>query len=234
MITRTSTLVLLLILLGGCAAPFKTMPRYYELQDRIQTIALYPLHYTKDGKNERLFGMVFSEAFFCSLKTMPTVRPLKFISPDSVVALLKEKGVEITVGRKEYVIEDTARVFPIYKTPTPEVLRVISKEVDGVIFCDLLSYHEKTLAELLVGGCMSAFSGVPAGTYGESKIKMKITLLETMTGTPIWEYKAHFTGGYSKQIRKIFTQRIIKRFQRYFPLSKKFRKYSIFDRIMEM
>lgn len=214
------------LLVGGCAAPFKMMPEYEKHQARLQRIALYPLHYSEDGKEERLFGMVFSDNFFRSVEAMPMIRPLKFIGPDSTVSLLEVKGISIA-GHRGDIVEGTA--FPIYKRLEPNDLQAISKDAHGLIFCDLLSYNEvgagEELAQAIVTGvattCLTG--GLVTSAYSESNtVRMNITLFETTTGRSIWEYTPYFTASLTGEQRMRFTQNIVQGFLKYFPLSKGF------------
>ena len=208
-----------ILLVSGCAAPFKMMPEYYELHDRIQTIALYPLHYGEDGKEERLFGVIFCDNFFKSVEAMPMIRPLKFIGPDATISLLEEKGITITGHRGDIVKGAT---FPIYKQLTPGDLQAISKEVDGLIFCELVSYNEVSaggqMGQAVATACLT---GGLVAVSEKNLVKMNVIFFETTTGTTIWEYTPRFQGGLGEQRMK-FTDKIIQGFRKYFPLSKEF------------
>jgi hypothetical protein len=46
---RIPIILIMGLLFGGCGASYRMWPKYYELHDRIQTIALYPLLYCKGG-----------------------------------------------------------------------------------------------------------------------------------------------------------------------------------------
>ena len=215
--------VFLVLLVSGCGAPFKKLPKYDETKDRIQTIALYPLHYSDDGEEERLFGMVFSEIFFESVETMPMIRSLGFIEEDSTVSLMKAKGITVT-GERADVVEGST--FPIYKRLTPSDLQAISKEAEVLIFCDLLNYNEVGAGEELAQACASGLLStcltggmVTTVASEENEVSMKITLFETTTGQPIWEYTPHFTASLTGEQRTKFTEKIIAGFRKYFPLS---------------
>ena len=219
-------IVSLVFLICGCGAPFKKFPGFDETQERIQTIALYPLHYTDDGEEERLFGMVFSEVFFESVEAMPMIRPLKFIEEDSTVSLIEAKGITITGVRTDIVEGST---FPIYKQLTPSDLQAVSKEAEVLILCNLLNYNEVGAGEELAQACATGLASacltggmVTTATSEQNEVSMKITLLETATGVPIWEYSPHFTASMSGEQRAKFTQNITAGFRTDFPLSANF------------
>jgi len=54
----------------------------------------------------------------------------------------------------------------------PEELKAISDKVDGLIFCDLISYNEvdagQEAAEFAASACLGALTGFPFVGYSES------------------------------------------------------------------
>jgi len=218
----------LLVLIGGCAAPFKLMPKYEEYKDKIQTIALYPLLYTKDGYEQRLFGMTFTNIFYSAIPEIAMVRPIKFIEPDSTVAIFRSNELEIVDSIRGGIVKGAT--FPVFKQLSQSDLQTISEEVDGLILCDLIDYNEVGAGEKFVQACGTALlttcltGGLVTASYSENNmVDMKLTLFETTTGSPIWEYEPKFSGGLGEQ-RMNYTNQIITGFRKYFPLSNEFKR----------
>ncbi len=215
--------VFLALLICGCGAPFKKFRRFDKRRDRIQTIALYPLHYSDDGEEERPFGMIFSENFFDSVQTMPVTRSVKFMEPDSTVSLLEAGGVAVTAFRADIV---DGLSLPDYKVVRPGDLQVISKQVDALISCDLLDYKEGGVEEELGCACVTGllhpllFPGTLLSS-GRNEVEMQIALFETTTGDTLWKCKPYARPpvGKTGEQRMELTQEIIRDFRECFPLS---------------
>lgn len=211
----------------GCGAPFKKLPGYDETQDQIQTVALYPMSYSDDGQEQRMFGMVFSESFYGSVQNMPMTRPLQFIEPDSTVSLMEANGRIVSGERADIIVGST---FPIYKMLAPSDLQAISNEAQVLVFCDLLSYNEvgsgEELTQAITTGLATACltGGMFMSACSEQNVvSMKITLFETATGQPLWEYEPYLTASLTGEQRDNFTEKIIAGFRKYFPLSVDFK-----------
>lgn len=218
-------ILILVVILSGCAAPYKIMPNYWENEDRIKTIAFYPLLYKEAGHEQRLFGMFFSSMFFQSAINLDMVRPIKFIMPDSTVAILE--SAEILVGSKKDDIKDvTGTALCFYRRLSQRELEKVSDKFDAIIFCDLLRYNEVGAGEELGQMCLTSCLTMGYATYSENNVvKMNISLFSTKTGTTFWQYTPSFSTSFSSResTRTKFTNNIINGFRKYFPLSQEFR-----------
>jgi hypothetical protein len=218
--------LIILLLILGCAAPYKLMPIYDQQESQLETIALYPLHYSQDGKEQRLFGLTFSQVFFNEVNTMSYKRPIQFILPDSTVSIFEEAGVSVKNTVRGIVDKsDVSTEYPVYKTVSFSELESISDKVDGFIFCDLLSYNEVGAGEELGQALLTACLTLGMVSYSENNVvKMRISLLSTKVDSVLWEYTPHFTKSLSgrENTRSGFTTDIVEGFRKYFPLSKEF------------
>lgn len=210
------------IFLSACAVPYKIMPGYWQDEDQIQTIAFYPLLYSKAGNEEMLFGMTFSSIFFHSTANFSMIRPIRFIMPDSTLAILE--SAEILVGSKKDDIKDvTGTALCFYKRLSQGELEKVSDKFDAIIFCDLLKYNEVGAGEQLAQACASTILTMGMVTVHEKNlINMRISMVSTYTGEEFWSYNANFAGGYGEP-RLRFSRNILNGFRRYFPLSQEFR-----------
>lgn len=221
-IKSTIFILITTIFLSACAVPYKIMPGYWQDEDQIQTIAFYPLLYKEAGHEQRLFGMFFSSMFFPSATNLDMIRPLKFIMPDSTVAILE--SAEILIGSKKDDIKDVAgTALCYYRRLSQRELEKISDKFDAIIFCDLLKYNEVGAGEQLAQACASSILTMGMVTVHEKNlINMRISMVSTYTGEEFWSYNANFSGGYGEP-RSRFSRNILNGFRRYFPLSQEFR-----------
>ena len=226
-------------LLGGCAGPYKLLPGYEEHLGRMESIALYPLIFTDDGQDERLFGLFFSDNFFDSVAVMTTSRAIEFFTPESTVTLLQHAGRSVIDGQE---ITDTVKItsLTVVRRVNWDDLRAISEDVDGVVVCDLLNYHEVSWGDAVGGAIVRAGVSVCCGILGSmlgmkqseesetsekerNEVRMKFTMYETESGTPVWEYVAQYSKGTPGEQRMEFTQKLLTDFRKCFPLSATFK-----------
>ena len=187
---RVCKMLVLGLLLTGCAAPYKLMPEFESRKDQIQRIAMYPLYYTDKGKEQSMFGNVFTKRLFDAVKTMPLVKPVDFIPPDSTVSVFECVNISLETGKDSIVTElGTLAYFPVYKPLASNEIRQISETVDGLLYCDLKLYNEvefaKQIAQAMLTACLTL--GM-VSVFEKSVVQMDITLFETKTGKPIWTY----------------------------------------------
>lgn len=217
-----------LLIIVGCAAPFKIMPAFEKEKGQIKTIALYPLHFSQDGKEQRIFGMTFSSIFPDRLKAINYTQPIQFIHPDSTVAMLEESGVIV----KNTVFgvlnkSDLSTEFPVYRPLTFDDLKVISNRVDGVIYFDLKDYNEvgagEELGQALATACLTM--GM-ASASENNRVSMSIALLSTKIDSVLWTYTPYFSKSMSgrESTRSGFSTDICNGFNKYFPLSAGFQQ----------
>jgi len=222
-------LVFGILLFYSCGAHYKLMPKYDTYKDQIQTIAIYPLYYTDNGKEPYLFGAVFSDMFDGSIKSIQMNRPIEFTYADETISFFAQKGVNIIKNTKVINIDDEQREIILCRRLNSKDAKLISDKADGIIFCDLLYYNEvsvggeigQKLATGLATGCLTG--GMATTTVSEqNELRMEFSFLETRSGETLWEYTPHFVKSYMDEPRMQFTLRIIDEFQKYFPFSEDF------------
>ncbi|MBD3373621.1 hypothetical protein GF406_01180 [candidate division KSB1 bacterium] len=225
-IKKVIGLIIPLLIIVGCAAPYKIMPPFEREERQLQTIALYPLHFSKDGKEERLFGLTFSDMFFDEVKGMNYTKPLQFILPDSTVSVFEKAGISVKSTVRGIVDKsDVSTEYPVYKRLSSSEFKAISNQVDGVIFCDLTSYNEVGSGEQLGQAVATAcLTGGMVSASEQNRVRMKISLFSTKIDSVLWEYKPHLTKSLSgrESTRSSFSTDITNGFRKYFPLSKEF------------
>ncbi len=222
-------LILNALFLYNCGAHYKLMPKYDTYKEQIKTIAIYPLYYNNEGKEPCLFGAVFSDMFDGSIKTIQMNRPIEFTYADETISFFAQKGINIIKKTKVINMDDEQKEIVLSRQLNPEDAKLVSDKADAIIFCDLLHYNEVSPAaelgqavgtrlatKLLTGGLAST------SVSENNKLKMKITLFETASGEPLWEYEPNFVSSLVDEPRMQFTLRIIDEFQKYFPFSKDF------------
>lgn len=222
-------LLLFILLLSSCATHYKIMPKYEECKDRIETIAIYPLYFSEEGEEQELFGVYFNENFCDSIKSIQTKTSLKFISSEETVSYFEKSGRKVVLKKKEIDYDGDKKSITFYWHLTTSDIKSISKNTDGILFCDLLYYNEvspagqmaQSVGTKLATGCLTG-GMYSAGASERNKLKMEITLFETTTGEALWKYTANFNRGLIIDARKKFTDEIIKELNEYFPYSKEF------------
>lgn len=215
-------IVAIVLFISGCRSPYELMPNYEAHINRMKSIAIYPLHYSKHGNEEMLFGTIFFERFVNDINYLSLIKPINFISPDSTILLFKDKNINFPDTRGGAI---TPSVVPKSRAISSRDLSTISKEVDGVIFCDLKSYNEVSVGEEM--GQAIATTCLTGGliSYSEvNQVQMEIILYDTKTGISIWKYTPNFSASLSGEQRKEFTHKIINGFKDYFPLLTHFKK----------
>ncbi|MBN1350545.1 hypothetical protein JXJ21_14105 [candidate division KSB1 bacterium] len=203
------------------------MPEYTQEENQINKIALYPLFYGDDGKEERLFGLVFTNMFFSDVASMAYKKPLEMIPPDATVQLFEENGVTVENMMTGIVDRsDTVTEYPVCKRLMPADLKAISDGADALLFCDLISYNEVGAGEELGQAVATACLTLGMASASENNlVSMKLSLFSTETGTVLWEYGAYFTKSMSgrENTRSDFTASIANGYLKYFPLSTEFK-----------
>ena len=216
-------------MLIGCAAhsPYKLSPNFEANKDRIKTIAVLPLYisdkssfFGKEVEEQCVFGTKFRSMFFGSLKTIPLVRPIDFLSPEETIALFEKTGVTIVY---EDTLTSNGDTIVCIKPPTPQELKPISGKAEALLFCDLQNYNE-------VGSVANATFLSFASMAEINLVEMQISLLDTRDGNTIWSYTPKFRGGSGgmakDKIRTAFVLDILEGFRYYFPYS----NYVIFQK----
>ena len=244
--------LIVILMMMGCAAPYKLMPEFENRKDQIRTIALYPLYFSDKGNEQYLFGNVFKESFYNAVKETPVIRPIDFIIPDSTVSQIEKKGVSIVTGQDSLAIEsDSLIYFHVYKQPTTNEIQQISEIADAMLYCDLKLYNEvefaKQMTQAMVTACLTLGT---VSVFEKAVVHMDISLIETKTAKPIWTYTPRIEIGTAKwkffpkfslgsclfpiggifgpegksleEQRNEMTEKIIKGFRKGFPFSKTF------------
>lgn len=217
-------IVAIVLFISGCRSPYELMPNYEDHINRMTSIAIYPFYYSKHGNEELLFGTIFFERFVNDISYMFLIRPVNFVKPESTVTLLKNKGIAMP-GTRGGGITPSPISPTLIRSISPKDIRSLTKDVDGVIFCDLKNYNEVSVGEEI--GQLIATTCLTGGRFSYSEdnsVKMEIILYETKMGTQVWKYTPSFSSSLSGEQRKEFTQKIINGYILYFPLSKQFKK----------
>lgn len=219
------SLGIIFLILAGCAAPFKTTPSFEKEKDQINSIALYPLHFSQDGKEQRLFGLTFSSLFYEGVRTSEFIRPIQIFMPDSTLIFFDQAGIEVKNTVRGIVDQaDVATEYPVYRKLTPTDLSAISENCDGLLFCDLINYNEVGAGEALAEAAASACLTMGMASYSEQNyVNMKISLFSTKTDSLLWIYTPYLSGGLGEQRTK-FTDGIVNGFRKYLPLSTAFKQ----------
>ncbi len=219
-------LVCLFLSCIGCAT-FTLMPEYYNTKDNIETIAIYPLYFSETGPERYLFEDLFSKSFIDSIASMSLMRPINFILPDSTLSILRSAGISCIASIDTIEIaSDSFGEYPVYKPLDESMLNLLFEKADGVIFCDLILYNEVGLGKAMGQGMLTAVLTLGlVGVMEKNIVEMKISLIESTTGNPIWIYTPEISpggGGKSEDYRGRMVRQLIKGFRKSFPFSQSF------------
>jgi len=207
----------LILTAAGCAKPYKVYPPFYSQADEIKRIAVYPLIYAQDGKDQRLFGMIYDELFHHTLQELPMEDEVRLEPPMTVLGVLD-------AGNTVYVDSILVRgvggaLFPAYRYPTEEILESLYGSYDAVVVAMLIKYTEVSAEAQLGQMCLSAcLTGGMIVASQENSIQLDFTLVSVGTRERLWSYRFASKGEMGVQ-RVNYSRRAAQNFGRYFPLS---------------
>lgn len=139
-------------------------------------IGLYPVVYAENNDENKNFAEYFSKHFHNQIKSIPFKDSVSIISSEKIIALLKEKNIAPTI------IYDTPSKFTMMSFSagqpntrkdkelqnisdnilTPDILNVLSSNVDEIILCVIDVYNEvgsgAQVAQQVISGLLSGLA----------------------------------------------------------------------------
>lgn len=216
-VTAIVALLAVVVFVMGCAAPYTLRPGFEERRGEIERIGLYPLVYTQDGKEQRLFGETFARVFYDGAKRVIMTPPVVLEGPDELLEAFEAGG---------YVLVDSVHVkdllgskFPRYPMPSTSAFRAVSGEYDAIIVPTLLAYNEVDAGTEVAQMCLSTCLTGGIVTVSENNmLSFTLDLVDTQSGTSLWTYTAAYAGEIGVQ-RANYSERLVSNLAKYFPFS---------------
>jgi hypothetical protein len=188
--------------------------------------------YTKDGEEQRLFGLFFSKFFYDSVMHTEYIQPYMLLPPDTTVAYLYAMGANVAMKSFPYKNAPEMVSYEALQPGSPTLTK-LSNNADVVLYCNLLNYNEVSKggqAAQIAGDIALAVCLGLVGAYSSPKISednlvsMKMMLFSTKSGEKLWDRTSSYTIGMSDPMdtRLRFSNMIYADFKKYCPLTKQF------------